>query len=69
MILQGRTGTLVDPGDAGQLADAMALVEEMGPEAADWGRTGRRRVQERYNFRRVQREMESFYRELAGVGL
>jgi glycosyltransferase involved in cell wall biosynthesis len=65
MVQQGRTGTLVDPGDVRQLADAMALIEDMGPEAAVWGRNGQRKVEEHYNFRRVQKEMELFYQELA----
>ena len=66
MVQQGRTGTLVDPGDVRQLADAMALVEGMGPEAAVWGLNGRRKVEEHYDFKRVQKEMELFYQELAG---
>jgi len=66
MVEDGKTGILVDPGDAGQLAEAMKRVHGMGPNARDWGRSGRRRVEEHYDFRRVQREMETYYRELAG---
>jgi glycosyltransferase involved in cell wall biosynthesis len=66
MVEEGETGTLVDPGDAGQLADAMCRVQDMGPGAREWGHRGRSRVEELYNFRRVQKEMESYYRELAG---
>ncbi len=68
MVKEGETGVLVDPGSAGQLADAMDRVQEMGPGARDWGFRGRRRVEELYDFRRVQEEMESYYRELAGTG-
>ena len=66
MVEEGETGTLVDPGDAGQLADAMCRVQDMGPGIRDWGLSGRRRVEEHYDFRRVQREMETYYQELAG---
>jgi len=68
MVAEGETGALVDPGSAGQLVDAMGRVQEMGPGARDWGFRGRRRVEELYDFRRVQKEMESYYRELAGTG-
>jgi len=66
MVEEGETGTLVDPGDAGQLADAMCRVQDMGPGIRDWGLSGRRKVEEHYDFRRVQREMETYYQELAG---
>lgn len=66
MVEEGETGTLVDPGKAGQLADAMRRVQDMGPGTRDWGLSGRRRVEEHYDFRRVQREMEAYYQELAG---
>jgi glycosyltransferase involved in cell wall biosynthesis len=66
MVEEGKSGILVDPGDARQLADAMYRVQGMGPDAREWGCSGRRRVEEYYDFRRVQREMETFYKELAG---
>lgn len=68
MVEEGKTGVLVDPGDAGQLADAMSLVQGMGSGMRDWGKDGRRRVKDLYDFRRTQREMETYYQKLAGVG-
>jgi len=66
MVEEGRTGTLVDPGDPGQLADAMKRVRDMGPDIREWGVMGRRRVEDRYDFNRAQKEMEVYYQELAG---
>ena len=66
MVLEGETGLLVDAGDARQLATAMNRLQSMGPEARVWGLKGRARVEEFFDFRRVQREMEDYYRELAG---
>lgn len=66
MIREGQTGLLVDPGEAGQLAEAMARVQGMGTGSREWGFSGRRRVEEFYDFRRAQREMEIYYQELAG---
>ena len=68
MVKEGETGTLVDPGDPKQLADAMDRVQSMGQRARDWGLAGSRRVAQLYDFRRVQKEMEDYYRELAGAG-
>lgn len=68
MVEEGETGILVDPGDAGQLAEAMNRVQGMGPGTREWGLRGRCRVEEHYDFRRAQREMETYYRELAGLG-
>ncbi|MDT8365610.1 MAG: glycosyltransferase [bacterium] len=67
MVTEGVTGTLVEPGDAGQLAEAMNQVQSMGSDIREWGLRGRRRVEEHYDFRRVQGEMETYYQELAGV--
>jgi glycosyltransferase involved in cell wall biosynthesis len=66
MVEEGESGALVDPGDAEQLADAMNRVQEMGTGTQDWGLRGRRKVEEHYDFRRVQREMEAYYQELDG---
>jgi glycosyltransferase involved in cell wall biosynthesis len=66
MVQEGETGILVDQGDAGQLADAMDQVQGMGEDAERWGLKGRRRVEVLYDFRRTQKEMEIFYKKLAG---
>ena len=66
MVKEGETGLLVEPGDPEPLADAMLRIQAMGLEARQWGQEGRRRVKERYDFKRVQKEMENYYREVAG---
>ena len=67
MVEEGKTGILVDPGNAGQLAGAMCRVQDMTPSLGEWGKRGRGRVEKLYDFRRAQREMETYYKELAGV--
>ncbi|HDL52381.1 MAG TPA: glycosyltransferase, partial [Proteobacteria bacterium] len=67
MVEEGKTGILVDPGNAGQLAEAMCRVQDMTPSLGEWGKRGRGRVEKLYDFRRAQREMETYYKELAGV--
>ena len=67
MVKEGETGVLIEPGDSEQLAGAMRRIQAMGPEARHWGQEGRRRVKERYDFRRVQKDMENYYREVTGL--
>jgi len=64
MVEEEKTGILVDPGNARQLADAMNRIQNMGPGVREWGLRGRRRVEAHYDFRRTQREMESYYQEV-----
>lgn len=68
MVQEGRTGVLVDPGSPRGLSDAMARLMAMGNELRNWGLRGRRRVEELYDFRRVQREMEEYYLRFAAEG-
>jgi glycosyltransferase involved in cell wall biosynthesis len=65
MVEEGKNGILIEPGDVGQLADAMNKVQAMERSAVrDWGLCGRRKVEEYYDFRCTQRKMEQFYDEL-----
>jgi glycosyltransferase involved in cell wall biosynthesis len=65
MVEEGKNGSLVEPGDVGQLADAMNKVQAMErSDIRDWGLCGRRKVEEFYDFRRTQKEIERFYNDL-----
>ena len=65
MVEEGKTGLLVAPGDAGQLADAMNLIQGMGSSMREWGLRGQLRVEKNYDFKRAQREMENYYQEVS----
>jgi glycosyltransferase involved in cell wall biosynthesis len=65
MVLEGRTGIIVDPGDPRQLTEAMDRVMAGGEDMHVWGQRARQRVGSDYDFRRLQGQMEDYYLELA----
>jgi glycosyltransferase involved in cell wall biosynthesis len=64
MVVEGETALLVEPGRPDLLAEAMGKIVELGSAARSLGEAGRKRLEQRFDFRRVQREMEQFYDEL-----
>jgi glycosyltransferase involved in cell wall biosynthesis len=62
-VLDGITGTVVDPGDPAALGDAMAAVLGDPARMAAWGEAGRRRWAERFTAERMVRDTEALYRE------
>lgn len=66
MAVDGETAFLVPPGSPRDLAAAMDRLMDMGPEAARLGAAGRKRLEKYYDYRRMHREMESFYSQLLG---
>jgi glycosyltransferase involved in cell wall biosynthesis len=59
-------GLLVDPQDAGAIADAMQWILEHPAEAEAMGERGRQAVREHYNWDRESRKLLSVYEELLG---
>lgn len=69
MAVEGKTALLVPPGRPALLAEAMEKVMGMGKESRKMGEAGRERLERYYDFRQMQREVETFYDELtAGRG-
>lgn len=65
LVADGRTGRLVPPGDPAALGDALLDMVEHPDRAADFGRAGRRTIEERYSFERMVEQFEDLYlREL-----
>ncbi len=67
MVLEGETGSVVPPGRPDELYRAMVKMMNMGSEAEEFGRAGRERVKNLYDFRSTQREVEKYYLELTGA--
>jgi len=61
------TGALVAPGDAGALAEAVAMRLADPPLAEREGREGRRRAEERHDIRRTRAAVVRVYEELLGA--
>ena len=64
MADDGRTAVLVEPRQPQFLAEAMMRLMEMGDRAKLMGEAGRTRLEQYYDFRRMQREVEKFYDDL-----
>lgn len=62
---EGVTGLLVEPGDAGALAESIVRVLDDRALAAAMGQAGRRHVVERFAWNRVAAELEALYARLA----
>jgi glycosyltransferase involved in cell wall biosynthesis len=60
-VVDGVTGLLVPPCDAGRLTAAMIAVLERPDRGAAWGCAGRRRVAERFQRSRMMPEYEALY--------
>ena len=68
MIRAGIDGFLVDAGDAGALADKLALLAHDPARRAEMGAEGRASVLERYAVARLVDDVDLLYRSLlAGV--
>jgi glycosyltransferase involved in cell wall biosynthesis len=69
VIRTGIDGFLVDAGDAGALADKLALLARDPARRAEMGAEGRARVLERYAVERLVDDVDLLYRSLlAGRG-
>ncbi len=64
LLVPGRSGALVRPGDPGALADALASLASSGVRAS-FGEEARRRVLERYTIEQEARAYEQLYLDLA----
>jgi glycosyltransferase involved in cell wall biosynthesis len=63
-VLDGRTGTLVTPGDTGALARALTSYLEGRERQLDHGAAGRRRAEEHFRRELIWHEWENLYRDL-----
>lgn len=63
-VKRSKAGRIVQPGDAGALAQAILDVLGNEEEAREMGRQGRRLVEEKYTWKKVGREMLRIYEEL-----
>jgi glycosyltransferase involved in cell wall biosynthesis len=61
LVLEGRTGRLVPPGNPDALARALLDLLEHPELAAEFGRAGRRRIEETYSFDRMVEQFETLY--------
>lgn len=67
LVVPGRTGRLVPPGDPAQLADAV-LAQLEDPESAEaMGRLGRQRVHPHLSIDRLERDIRHLYRHLTEI--
>jgi glycosyltransferase involved in cell wall biosynthesis len=61
IVVDGATGLLAPPSDAGALADAIAELLSDPPRARAMGAAGRVRALERFDVRRVARQVQNLY--------
>jgi glycosyltransferase involved in cell wall biosynthesis/peptidoglycan/xylan/chitin deacetylase (PgdA/CDA1 family) len=61
LVAEGHTGRLVPPGDADALAGALLDVLDQPERAAEFGRAGRRRIEQTYSFDRMVEQFETLY--------
>ncbi len=64
MVREGVTGRVVDPSDIEGMAQAMEELMDLGDEAVKWGREGRLRVSDMFNFETTQKHVEGIYMDL-----
>ncbi|UCF88775.1 MAG: glycosyltransferase [bacterium] len=67
MTGNGKTAILVEPRRPERLAQAMSDLMEMGDGARLMGKAGRARLEQYYDFCRMQRDVENFYDVLTGA--
>jgi glycosyltransferase involved in cell wall biosynthesis len=67
-VLDGRTGTLVEPGDADGLADALGRLAADGPRARALGAAGRDLARRRFGLRRMLDRYDALLGSLAARG-
>ena len=63
-IIDGETGSLVPPGDAAALADAIGRLAQAPNLAAEMGRRGRERALRHFTLERTALQNEAYYYEL-----
>ena len=68
LVVEGRTGLLVPPGDVASLADGLARLARLPGLRQAMGAAGRRRVESQYSIDRMVRQYESLYQRLAVRG-
>ncbi|HWB15760.1 MAG TPA: glycosyltransferase [Vicinamibacterales bacterium] len=68
-VIDGETGLLVPPADAGRLAAAILTVLQQPDRGAAWGLAGRRRVVDRFQRSRMLPEYEALYDDLLAQAL
>ncbi|MFO8079830.1 MAG: glycosyltransferase family 4 protein [Armatimonadota bacterium] len=66
IVVEGETGLLVPPEQSGPMSDAIAEVLANPATADAMGEAGRRRAVERFDVRRVARQVGEIYDELLG---
>ena len=64
LVEPGVTGLLVEPGNAGALADALRLLIDNPERAQALGRAGRRRAVEKFTWKAASKRLALVYREL-----
>ncbi|MFP3939186.1 MAG: glycosyltransferase [Thermoanaerobaculia bacterium] len=64
-VLDGETGRLVPPGDAGALAAALGEALERPEEARSWGEAARRRVEREFSMEQAAARWAALYEEVA----
>lgn len=69
LVVDGRTGRLVPPGNGPAMVEACLKALERTPEGENMAAEARRLVLERYTVERMARETESFYRGLVAKRL
>lgn len=65
-VEDGVTGLLVPPGDPGAMAGAILALAADRARAAEMGRAGRKRVEEKFSGRAMAEETARIYREVLG---
>jgi glycogen synthase len=63
-VVDGKTGVLVEPGNAAAIAEAVNGLLGDRKRAAELGTNGRRRVEERFAWPRIAQQTAELYREL-----
>ena len=64
MVQEGVTGITADPSDPEGLAQAMEDMMDLDGEAVNWGREGRQRVSDMFNFETTQKHVERIYLDI-----
>jgi glycosyltransferase involved in cell wall biosynthesis len=65
LVVEGRTGLLVPPGDVASLADGLARLARLPGQRQAMGAAGRRRAESQYSIDRMVRQYETLYERLA----
>ncbi len=68
MVVDGETGFLVTPGDSRELAERILAILADRERAAEFGRAGRRRVEQRFSMRSMMDQTLAIYRAVATDG-